>query len=258
MKGTGADADVLARIERCYDAIPRPIATTVQVGPFTVFLATEGLGWEYYARPRLGLDAPISSDDLAAVLDRLRELGRPEAVEWVLQLAPTLAPAARALGLTVSECPLLARFTRTSLVGPPGVRVEAIAADDERLAAVIGVQHAAFAGSDTPAEGRVGGRRGLIDSGLLVMVAAFESGHPVAAAAAAHRGEATEIMGVGVLPRWRNRGLGALLSQALADDMARRGATTVFLSAGDEVAARVYERAGFRRVGTAGMLTRRT
>jgi predicted GNAT family acetyltransferase len=37
----------------------------------------------------------------------------------------------------------------------------------------------------------------------------------------------------------------------LAEDATAAGATTVFLSAGDDAVARVYERVGFRRVATA-------
>lgn len=39
------------------------------------------------------------------------------------------------------------------------------------------------------------------------------------------------------------------MTAALADDAARRGVGTTFLSAGDEDVARVYERVGFVRVG---------
>ena len=35
----------LADIERYYDAVPRPVATTEEVGPFTLFLAARGHGW---------------------------------------------------------------------------------------------------------------------------------------------------------------------------------------------------------------------
>ena len=76
----------LADIERYYDAVPRPVATTEEVGPFTLFLAAEGTGWEFYARPRLGLDQHVTADDVRRVFDRQVELdeaahhgvGRPD------------------------------------------------------------------------------------------------------------------------------------------------------------------------------------
>jgi predicted GNAT family acetyltransferase len=62
----------------------------------------------------------------------------------------------------------------------------------------------------------------------------------------------TEIVGVATLPVARRRGIGAALTAALVEDAAQRGAATIFLSAGSDDVARVYERAGFRRIGTAG------
>ena len=41
----------LDAIETYYDTVPRAAATTEEVGPFTLFLAEEGTGWDFYARP---------------------------------------------------------------------------------------------------------------------------------------------------------------------------------------------------------------
>ena len=65
------------------------------------------------------------------------------------------------------------------------------------------------------------------------------------------RGEVTEIVGVGVLPAQRRRGIAGHLTWALAHDAASSGVTTVFMSAGSDDVARIYEGVGFRRVGTA-------
>ena len=54
-----------------------------------------------------------------------------------------------------------------------------------------------------------------------------------------------------MLPRARGRGVGEALTRVLVDDAAARAVDTVFLSARDDAVARVYERVGFRRVGTA-------
>jgi ribosomal protein S18 acetylase RimI-like enzyme len=61
----------------------------------------------------------------------------------------------------------------------------------------------------------------------------------------------TELTGIAVLPRARRRGTGAAITQALVKDAKRRGIATIFLSAQDDAVARVYERVGFTRVGTA-------
>jgi ribosomal protein S18 acetylase RimI-like enzyme len=65
------------------------------------------------------------------------------------------------------------------------------------------------------------------------------------------RGTVSEIVGVGVLPAYRRRGLAAALTALLATDATGRGVTTAFCAAGSEDLARVHEHIGFRRVGTA-------
>ena len=64
-------------------------------------------------------------------------------------------------------------------------------------------------------------------------------------------GSVSEIVGVGTLPVYRRQGIATALTALLVDDARRRGVTTVFLSAGRRHVARVYERVGFRRIGTA-------
>ena len=51
----------------------------------------------------------------------------------------------------------------------------------------------------------------------------------------------------------RGRGLGGAVTAALAGAARDAGAEMVFLAAGDDAAARVYERVGFRRVGECGI-----
>ena len=63
--------------------------------------------------------------------------------------------------------------------------------------------------------------------------------------------DVAEIAGVATLPAARRRGVGAALTAALARRLLDAGTDLVFLSAGSEDIARVYLRAGFRRVGTA-------
>ena len=96
----------------CPGRSPRPRRS----GPFTLFLADEGTGWEFYARPRLGLDQPVTADDVRRVFDRQVELDKPRTMEWVDETTPTLLPAVRnALGSAASagahveleQCPLL-------------------------------------------------------------------------------------------------------------------------------------------------------
>ena len=260
------DRPLLNVIETYYDAAPRPTATTEEVGPFTLFHRSDPDGWPYYARPRLGLDAEVTSDDVRRVRERQRELDAPESFEWVHQITPSLLAAARGAGLRVDECPLLALFPAPAsapCAGPkspvrqrvaPAVtpRVRALAPDDLDLAPAVGAVHAGFGGSDTIEPGRVGARPRLIGAGLLSMVAAYdEQGDVVGGGSHSPRGETTELTGIAVIPRARRRGIGEALTAALVDDARSRSVATVFLSAQDDAVARVYGRVGFVRVGTA-------
>ena len=65
----------------------------------------------------------------------------------------------------------------------------------------------------------------------------------------------SEIVGLATTPHLRGRGLGAGIASALAAH-ARETADLVFLAAGDDDVARVYERIGFAwlaRVAVAGL-----
>ena len=61
------------------------------------------------------------------------------------------------------------------------------------------------------------------------------------------------MVGVGVLPAFRRRGLGGAVAHLLARQALDSGVTTVFCGAESRDVARVYEGVGFRRIGTTCM-----
>ena len=254
---TGHLTDRLAGLERYYDAVPRPVATTEEVGPFTLFLADEGTGWQFYARPRLGLETDVTPDDVRRVLARQTELGVPRALEWVDEVTPSLLPAVREAVTGEHElelCPLL--------VLPPGpapeadpVRTRVLAADDPDLPEVVGAVNAAFDDRDEFAPRDIGRRGELIEAGLLVMVGVYdESGAVVGGGSAAPRGDTAELMGIAVAPRARRRGLGAAATTALVAAGRAGGVVTGFLSAASDDATNVYRALGFVPEGRACIL----
>jgi len=258
------DDNLLARLERYYDEAPRANADTEQHGPFTIFVSHGG--WPYYARPRLGVTDEITPDDVTSVLARLEELGLPQSIEWVHDNTPSLRAAAVAAGVEVGDYPLLV------LGGEPVVRqspaaVRRIAPDDPDLAAVQAAIHVGFDQDDTrvgPASvaerdaratqpnSHVETLAAMIAAGRTVTFGAFDP-ELGAIGGGSHnpRGDVTEIVGVAVLPAHRRRGVAGHLTWALAAHAAAAGVRTVFLSAGSDDVARVYEGVGFRRVGTA-------
>ncbi len=243
----------LDAIEAYYDTVPRAAATTEEVGPLTLFLAEEGTGWDFYARPRLGGTADFTADDVRRVLDRQVELGRKRAIEWVDEVTPSLMPAVVAAGLTAGRYPLLALPADTEVAEP--VRTRVLAADDPDLALAVGVISAAFEGSDEIVARPVGTRPRLIASGHLIEVAAYDAdGTLVGGGSAAPRGDTAELMGIGVPPSHRTHGVGTAITQALVHACRDAGVTTTFLSAYNDAAASIYRRIGFRDVGTACIL----
>lgn len=242
--------DLLVTIEAYYDAAPRPLATTEEVGPFTLFVKTNPTGWPYYARPQLRRDVPFTAADVKAVLDRQRELEIPQAIEWVHETTPSLLSAARAGGMSVEECPLL--VFRAGDSNAVTARVVVLSPDSPGLAEVLGVIGAGFQGIDEVAEREIGRQPELMRHSLLSMVAAYDDqGAVVGGGSHSPRGTTTELTGIAVLPRARRRGVGAAITQALVEDAKARGVGTILLSADDDAVARIYERVGFVRIGTA-------
>jgi N-acetylglutamate synthase-like GNAT family acetyltransferase len=247
------DVTLLSTLERYYDDAPRPLATTESVGPFTLFVRTSPEGWPYYARPALGHEAPITATQVEAVRERQRELGVPESLEWVHETTPTLLGAAREAGLHVSECPLLVLPDGAATVTPPlpdGCSVTILSPESADLPGVVAAVGAGFAGTDTLEERSAGVLPDLMRSGLIALASACDPGGVVGGGSHSPRAGTTELTGIAVLPRARRRGLGAAVTAALVADARSRGVTTVFLSAGDDAVARIYERVGFQRVAT--------
>jgi GNAT superfamily N-acetyltransferase len=58
-----------------------------------------------------------------------------------------------------------------------------------------------------------------------------------------------ELVGIGTLPEFRRRGIAAAISAALVAEHFARGAKLAWLSAGDEIALKTYEKIGFEVVG---------
>ena len=248
---------LLTRIERYYDEVPRAFADAEEHGPFTLFLRKDERGWPYYARPRLGWQGTVTADDVRRVRERQREVGAPEAFEWVDETTPGLVPVLRAAGLEVHEHPLMVLRDVLTVARPDGVEVRTLEADDpdEVLAGTTAAVGAGFGDTDEVDPARpVDALRSRLRTGLLRMAGAFDEADgrvPVGGGSHGPRGEVTELTGIAVLPRARRRGIAAAITAELVADAARLGATTVFLSAGSPQVAEVYRRVGFHRIGTA-------
>lgn len=258
-------SDLLDRIERYYDAVPRSGARTEEIGPFTLFVSHGG--WPYYARPVLGRQATFDDVAVERVRARQRELGVPEAFEWVAETTPDLLAAVQRSGLPVHECPLMILEEPMTTPAVPDITVRILTADDSAHGAASAVAAVSFAaggvhlGSDGTAErdaraaamtdAELERRRERARRGITVTAVAEDGTGPLAVGSHQPVGDVTEIVGVATLPAARRRGLGAAVTAALVADARQRGVDLVFLSAGSDDVARTYERVGFRRIATA-------
>ncbi|MFG3420702.1 GNAT family N-acetyltransferase [Micromonospora sp. NPDC049460] len=265
--------DLFDRLERFYDAVPRDVARTEEHGALVLFVRN-GAGWPFYARPRLDATEPPSLADVAAVRERQRELGLPEALEWVHETTPDLLAVARSAGLSVLEAPLMVldpgalpdpgtlTDVPVRLLDPAGPGFAADVAAQRAVAAVgfaapgtdrgeagPAQRDAAVAGLDEAALDEERAR--IADGRRLSALVGTPADGALASGMAMRVDDVAEIAGIATLPAARRRGLGAAVTAALARALLAAGTDLVFLSAGSEDIARVYLRVGFRRVGTA-------
>ncbi|WP_144119987.1 GNAT family N-acetyltransferase [Catellatospora sichuanensis] len=260
--------DLLNRLERFYDAVPRDRAAVERHGTLELFLR-QSTPYPFYARPVLGGPAPTAAD-VAAVRARQRELGVPEAFEWVDETTPGLLPVAEAAGLSVLRAPLLVLDPARLAAATDLARIIDADAPDAAadLAAVAAVAHIGFGSPGTgvgdagPAERdaaltvpdaeRLARELADIRSGVHAnALAELPDLGPVASGLYQRAGDVAEIVGVATLPSARRRGLGGAVTALLARHALGQGAGLVFLSAASEDVARVYERQGFTRIATA-------
>ena len=254
-------------VEQYFALAPLPDARITTAGALDVPLGDPA--WPYPARPRREA-GPVTADDLRTAMKLQSAAEVPAALEWIPERSPGTAAIARAAGLGVEELPLLVATDPVDLLLPAGVRLYLVGADDPELpryqqVAVVAFAHPGTAagpdalpedagtGADPLAGARTAVLRERIAAGRTVMMVAVENGEPVAVGS--HQPvdvdgtEISEIVGVATLPRFRGRGLGAGIASALAAH-ARESADMVFLAAGDDDVARVYERIGFARLAT--------
>ncbi|MBA3278392.1 MAG: GNAT family N-acetyltransferase [Geodermatophilaceae bacterium] len=251
----------LQRVEQYYDIAPRSDSRVEEIGSLTLFIGTGP--WAYYARPRLGIDM-VQAEDVERACARMHELNLPQAFEWMAESTPSMRAAASRSGLSIVDGPLLVVADPVDVMLPGGVRLFLVGADDPKLGDYLHLAARAFsetATNEAPGEpgpessdAAVAHLRTRLADGRTVLMAAMAqnrllavgSHHPVVVGDEV----VTEIVGVATLPDYRGRGLGAAITAALVSD-ARQECSLVFLSAGDDDSARVYERVGFAQIGTA-------
>jgi GNAT superfamily N-acetyltransferase len=271
---------LLDRIERYFTLAPLAEAQVHSVGSLEVPIGSPE--WPWPARPQPGHERAVTVADVRAAVALQEQAGLPASLEWLGDRCRGLAGVARSAGLVVDDLPLLVADDPVSVVLPAEVRLYLVGADDPRLGLYQRLAELAFASPGLGASVPTGAGRGTPDvalgdpgpgelpptealrervaSGRTVMMVAVDDGQPVAIGS--HQpvdvdgAEISEVVGVATLPRLRGRGVGAGVASALVAH-ATETADTVFLAAGDDDVARVYERVGFARLATSAVADRR-
>jgi len=228
---------------------------TRQIGPFlAVTHPTNELIWLSYALILPGArEEDVTPATLAALREHFRQRGRILRFEILDPLRPWLGSRLEALGVQLQgRMPLMICFPEQLQIAPcpDGFTLAWLHPDDpdELLAEYIRTGRICFGGpgGDVAPREIAEQREHLAARRYRCMYARGEG--QVAGIGAMSCGN-DELVGVGTLPTMRRRGIAAAISSRVVADHFERGAEAVWLSAGDEAAAALYAKIGFRRVG---------
>ena len=235
--------NVAERVQASIRAVNAAERETVVVGPFALYRSRAS------DHPYLNYAVPAEGATEWEAIDELREAfvarGLQPRLEFVAERSPGLEEALAAhdfalqARIPVMTCP---EEHLREVPAPPGVVIARVFGGAD-VRPLLEVQAAAF-GDGPPTDQAVRAYRGR---GVLARAEGVPAG------AASHTAVAegvSEIGGVGVLERFRRRGIAAALTAAVAAEAFAEGAELCFLTPGDEGAERVYGRAGFARAGT--------
>ena len=261
----GSSSIQLVAADRYFDSAPRPDAEVVDAGAFSLFVSRTP--WSYYARPAISDPKPVTVAEVKALIDRCEERGVDLAIEWVHEIHPELAGLAATIGLEVTHHALMV-VTSEMPIRAAAIEgnVRFVSAEDPALLqaqAVAGVSFGAGGTGTGPAGAadRESAARNLAPDltahlrdrarrRLTITAVAETDGGVMATGSYQPVGDTAEILAVATLPVMRRRGLAAAITAKLAQHARENGVRLLILSAQNDDVARVYERVGFRRIGT--------
>lgn len=249
----------MATIEELQDYLRKSAARSKNViacPPFHLYLhPTDDFRFFNYAIP----DEPVEGmmpETLRALRTLFTEHDREFRLEFLHEYTPLLRPALETLGVGFeSENPLLVCTQESwrAVAGPAALEIRRLHEDstDEELAAAINTVNRGFGdeGRDASPERIADMRRRIGRGGANYLALIGGEAVGVGAYTAPFAG-LTELVGIATLPEYRRQGIAAAVTSEMARDAFEEGVRTAFLTAADDDASRVYQRAGFWRIGT--------
>jgi len=241
-------AQLRASAHQNYEAVAAP--------PFTYFFNPDDSSpWSNYAIPDFPVEGELTAA-LTALVVAFRARERLPRFEFVEEFAPQLAPVLTAYGFTEEMRALLMVCTPATYqpaMPIPDVTVAELTVEAplSALQEFLTIQRRSFGNEDASA----------VDAGEAqrfrerfqttgVFVAAVDGQMVSGACLQPAYGGVTEIAGIGTLPRFRRQGIATLLTAYAVQAAFAQGLEVVFLTAGSAEAGRVYERVGFRAIGS--------
>lgn len=243
-------ADLLARLEASLRASAAQSRKRVPLPGFELFFAPSA---SYLLNLAVPTEAP--ADWAAAIREMGRAFqtrGRRPRLEYMHELRPELAEALERQGFKLDmRAPVMVLSAgELAPAAPPPAQYRRLSAEDAGAnEAFLRRQHLAFGGSETGELTFLPSFRTGLASGSLMAAGLLERGEFVAGASLQRGGEAAELAGVWTSPAARRRGLAHAVCWRLLTEYFALGHELCWLSAA-EGAEGLYQRLGFRRVGT--------
>lgn len=254
----GGGRALLRRIARAVLANAGMGRERTEIGPFVALVdPVSPSPWSSLAVP--SPDAPPDADwadALPALQAHFAARARAPRFEFLEDLFPTLGTALERAGWPLASRDPASACGRGELLPAapaPGISLERIDAGspEELVDLFLRVQQRSFE-PDTAREPSLGERdqlRSRMALGAIRCLLARIDGAPAGAGSALPAGAIAEIAGIGTLPAFRARGVGAAVTSRLVADLFAGATELAWLTAGSDVAGRVYRRLGFRPLG---------
>jgi ribosomal protein S18 acetylase RimI-like enzyme len=238
---------------------------TVEIPPFVIFLDPEDpLRFFNYAHPLQSItgDLDLLRDRLAKPLVELRSVfvsrQRTPRFEYLEEFAPDLAAALTDAGFAQEgRYPLLVCDQESYRAAPRvrGLDIQQLTVDSASadLRDFVVVERHGFGHRVTEEVTEVDCDilRDVIRQGSLAFLGRLDGQSVGVASCTVPLDGLTELTGIATLPEYRRRGIATAITAVAAQTAFGHGVEAVFLTAGDEHAARVYRRVGFRLHSTA-------